>query len=218
MSSRVTSNAYPDSRRENKSPTFRRYSSEMQQSKAPNMHNLKSSEIMNFDLTPALGKPLPVVSVTRAVDNTHHRPQRPERPEQSETYEVQRDLRSPIGQAISRYSFGHDSASNYGPESRISMQENHGPGNRISMQGLTEENMRIARLANDSKASFGAREPDAVSDISAPIGRTSRQNRERGLDELSDVSSMYEGDRPPNTMPRREILGNREARRSGPLH
>jgi hypothetical protein len=205
MSSRVTSHAYPDSRAEIKSPTFRDYSSETQHSKASDMPNLNSSEIMNFDLTPAVEKPLPVVSVTRAADNAYNRPRRPERPEQSETYEVQRGLQSSIGQAVSRYSIGHDSASNYGPENRISLQE------------LTEENMRIARLANDSQASFGAREPDAVSDISAPAERTSRQVGRRGLDELSDVSSMYEDDRPPGTLPGGEILGNPEARRSGPL-
>ena len=85
------------------------------------------------------------------------------------------------------------------------------------MQELSEENMRIARLANDSKASFAAKDLDAVSEISAPEDRTSRHIGRRGVDELSDVSSLYEDDRPPSEMPGGEILANFEARRSGPL-
>ena len=150
-------------------------------------------------------KPLPVVRVTNAPDNAYDRPRRPERPEHSETYEVHPGLDPLIGQAVSRYSIGQESVSNYGPESRVSMQE------------LTEENMRIARLATDSKMSFVGKDQDAVSDVSSPEERTSRHIGRRGLDELSDVSSMYEDDRSPRTDHGGAILGNLEARRSGPL-
>ncbi len=128
---------------------------------------------MNFDLGPTVEKPLPVVNVSRAPDDAYERP---------DTFQVHRGMEPPIGQAVSRYSGSHYSSS----------PVVDAPWNRTSIQELSEENMRIARLANDSKASFRGREQDEISDISAPEERTSRHVGRRGVDDLSDVSSIYE--------------------------
>jgi hypothetical protein len=153
---------------------------------------------MNFDLGAAVEKPLPVVNVSTAEYNTYERP---------EPLPAHRGLDPPIGQALSRYSVGHDSYSNIVNASQ----------NRFSMQDLTEENMRIARLANDSKASFAMRDADQVSVISAPEERISRHAGRRGVDELSDVSSIYEDETAASSDRGGGILGNFGARRSGQL-
>lgn len=190
MSNRVSSRAYTEPRAELKTPHFRQSSSETGASKA--------SEIMNFDLRPTIEKSLPVVNVTQAPDTLYERP---------DTFQVHRGVDSPIGQAISRYSGSHYSSS-------IIVEA---PKNRTSLQDLSEENMRIARLVNDSRASFGGREQDEISDISAPEERNSRHVDRRGVDELSDVSSIYDDERPVSTDHGAGILSNNEARRSGPL-
>jgi len=87
----------------------------------------------------------------------------------------------------------------------------------MSIQDLTEENMRIARLANDSKASFKMRDADQVSDISVPEERISRRVGKRGVDELSEVSSIYEDETAASSDRGGGILGNFGARRSGQL-
>lgn len=187
--SRISSRAYPEPRSDFKGPNFRHSSSETGHSKA--------SEIMHFDLGPGVEKPLPVVNVFRAPDDAYENPR---------NFEPHRDMLPPIGQAISRYSGSQNSFSRVVDAAQ----------NRTSIQELTEENMRIARLANDSNASFGAREQDEVSDISA-LGRTSRNVGRRGSDELSDVSSMYEDVTAASSDRGGGILGNQDARRSGPF-
>jgi hypothetical protein len=152
---------------------------------------------MNFDLGTSVEKPLPVVNVAAAQYNTYERPEPPQ---------VHRGLDPPIGQALSRYSVGHDSYSNIVNASQ----------NRMSIQDLTEENMRIARLANDSKASFKMRDADQISVISAEE-RISRHVGKRGVDELSDVSSIYEDETAASSDRGGGILGNFGARRSGQL-
>lgn len=159
---------------------------------------------MNFDLRPAVEKPLPVVNVTRAPDDAYERPRTLERPD---TFEAHRGLEPSIGQAISRYSIGHDSWNN----------TTDAPPNRASLPELTEENMRIARLANDSRASFRGRGQDEVSSISAPNERDSRDIGRRGADELSAVSSIHEDDRRASSDRGGGIFGNHQARRSGRL-
>jgi hypothetical protein len=89
--------------------------------------------------------------------------------------------------------------------------------NRMSIQDLTEENVRIARLANDSKASFKMRDADQISDISVREERISRHVGNRGVDELSDVSSIYEDETAASSDRGGGILGNFGARRSGQL-
>ncbi len=111
-----------------------------------------------------------------------------------------------IGQAVSRYSIGNDSFGNIVDASQ----------QRTSIQELSEENMRIARLATDSRASFGARGMDEVSDVSAPE-RTSRPLDRRAIDELSNVSSFYEDETAASSDRGGGILGNYGARRSGHL-
>lgn len=208
-SSRTSSKRSPESTAEIKSPTFRDYSSETQASNA--------SEIMNFNLGPKVEKRLPAVNISRpSVDGPERRlhpqrPERPQRPDRSSPFEVLHEIEPPIGQAISHYSLAPDASTNALTTT----------GTQESFQELTEENMRIARLANDSRASFGRREAeasaDAVSDISALEERTSRHVGGRGVDELSDVSSLYEDDRPARSDRGGGILGNHQARRSGPL-
>lgn len=153
---------------------------------------------MNFDLGPAVDKPLPVVNIIRAPDTGYERP---------DVFHTSRGLESPIGQAVSRYSGSHDPPSNV----------IDAPQNRASIQELSEENMRIARLANDSRVSFRGRELDDISDISAPEDRTSRHVGRRGIDELSDVSSIYEDETAASSDRGGGILGNHQARRSGHL-
>lgn len=193
---------HPGSRAEVESPFVKHYSSETQNSKA--------SEIMNFDLSSAIEKPLPLVNITKAPESPEEHPTAPERPERSDgtdVFEVHRGLESPIGQAITRYSMGHESTNQVFDASQ----------NRVSIQDLTEENMRIARIANDSKVSFRGRELDEISDISGPEQRTSRHVDRPGVDELSDVSSIYEDYKSASSDRGGGILGNPEARRSGPL-
>lgn len=153
---------------------------------------------MNFDLGTGVEKPLPAISIIQASESTYERP---------DTLHVNRGFESPIGQAISRYSGSHD-------RTRLAVDP---PLNRSSIQELSEENMRIARLANDSKVSFRGREPDDVSDVSCPDERRSRRVPRRGMDELSDVSSMYEDVTAASSDRGGGILGNQDARRSGPF-
>lgn len=190
MGPRISSRGNDETRTAVKGPSVRHYSSESQASKA--------SEIMNFDLGPAVEKPLPVVSITHAPGNTFGRP---------ENFEVQRGLAVPIGQAITRYSLPRD----------ISGNAVDTAPNRISIQDLSEENMRIARLANDSRASFGGRELDEVSNISVPEERAPCHAPIRGVDELSDVSSMYEDETPDHIDDRGGILSDHETRRRVPV-
>ena len=138
-----------------------------------------------------------MVSVSRAPDNAFERP---------DSFQVVRGLDPGIGQAVSRYSARKDSFDNTADASQ----------QRTSIQELSEENMRIARLATDSRASFGARGLDEVSDISAPE-RTTRQVDRRDVDELSNVSSFYEDETAASSDRGGGILGNYGARRSGPL-
>ena len=161
----------------------------------------------------------------------HDRPERPDRPDDSYAFEVNRGAglspttgQSPtggqgpsIGQAISRYSGIHyDNPPPEKPKPNTLNVTSQPYVNRSSIQDLSEENMRIARLATDSKASFGlgARDLDDVSEVSASGNRTSRHAGRRGVDELSDVSSIYESE---NRTVGESILGNSEARRSGPF-
>lgn len=163
--SRISSRAYTEDRNEPKSSNVTKSSSETGAS--------KSSEIMNFDLGPGVEKSLPVVNVIRSPEDAYDRPNNLQLPQGTQ---------SSIGQAISRYSGSHDSFGHVIDAAQ----------HRTSIQELSEENMRIARFANDSKASVRGREPDEVSDISAPAERTSRPLGRRAIDERSDVSSMYE--------------------------
>lgn len=152
---------------------------------------------MNFDLGPAAEKPLPLVNVSQVPDYAFERP---------DSFQVVRGLDPGIGQAVSRYSIGNDSFGNIADASQ----------QRTSIQDLSEENMRIARLATDSRASFGTRGLDEVSDMSARE-RTSRQVDRRSVDELSNVSSFYEDVTAASSDRGGGILGNYGARRSGPL-
>ncbi len=138
-----------------------------------------------------------MVSVSRAQDDAFERP---------DSFQVVRGLDPGIGQAVSRYSVGNDSFGNIVDASQ----------RRSSIQELSEENMRIARLATDSRASFGVRGLDEVSDISAPE-RISRQVHRREIDEVSNVSSFYEDETAASSDRGGGILGNYGARRSGPL-
>ncbi|KAF7507987.1 hypothetical protein GJ744_009884 [Endocarpon pusillum] len=157
----------------------------------------EASGIMSFDLGPAAEKPLPVVNVGQLPDYAFERP---------DSFQVVRGLDPGIGQAVSRYSIGKDS---FGKIADASQR-------RTSIQELSEENMRIARLATDSRASFGTRGLDEVSDMSARE-RTSRQVERRSVDELSNVSSFYENETAASSDRGGGILGNYGARRSGPL-
>ena len=148
---------------------------------------------MDFDLGPAIDKPLPLVNVNIAPDNAYERPN---------SFMFGRGVESSIGQAVSRYSVGGDSF----------IHAVNVANSGTSIQGLSEENMRIARLANDSKASFGARELDDVSDVSAAEGRASRNDVRRGIEELSDVSSVYEDQTAASSDRGGGILGNAQAR------
>jgi hypothetical protein len=214
-STAVSSRGYPESRAEVKSPNYRHFSSETDGSKA--------SDIMNFNLGSAVEKPLPVVNVRRLPPNALERPDMFERPipnaapERTETFEVHRGLESPIGQAISDYSDPSQTSARV-IESQASGRAAEDPAqNRMSIQELTEENMRIAQLVNDSNASFGVQEEDEVSDISA-TERHSRSIGRRATDQLSDVSSIYEDDGPAMPDHGGGLFGNHEARRSGHLH
>ena len=131
---------------------------------------------MNFDLGPNIEKPLPLARGNGSLDSGHFRPSRPARPDMQSISEHDLETGGPIGQAVSRYSGTHDS---------LTIPE-HLLHSKTSIQGLSEENVRIARLANDSQI--------RVSEISAPEERASRQVGARALDEISDVSSLHEYD------------------------
>jgi len=88
-----------------------------------------------------------------------------------------------------------------------------------SSQDLTEENLRIARLAHESRSSFGTpklhrqQSDDAVSDISNEAG--AKRTTTKQVDEMSDVSSVgEEGERPlsgkASTAGRKTPMGSRQ--------
>lgn len=174
---------------------------------------------------------------------SYDRPERPSRPADTFAYEVKRSAgNSPvggasssptntsptngmgpsIGQAISRYSDIH--YDNPPPEGLLPPNP-HPPMptrpqyvNRTSIQDLTEENMRIGRLATDSRASFGlrGRDIDEVSEVSAD-DRVTQKEGKKAVDELSDVSSVYDDDTRSKADQGKSLLGNSGARQSGPL-
>lgn len=122
-------------------------------------------------------------------------------------WEDHRGSGTPIGRAITRYSLASDTSGD----------AVDALPNRASMQELSEENLRIARLANDSNASFRVPELDRVSAISAPEDRTTCHGRTGGEDEFSEVSSICTNESADNIDDGVGILSNHEARRSGPL-